>query len=119
MLEENIQSNKLIFILYILEFEKYVQKRLFLKDAKLKIKYELEDEENISEKIEKEWTSIIQYLSYKHPIAKAFLKNSTIIIENNKINVTLILSGKEFLEGNKFNEIFAETLENIYGKKFA
>ena len=94
------------------------KKDFFLKDAKLKIKYELENEENISEKIEKEWTSIIQYLSYKHPIAKAFLKNSTIIIENNKINVTLILSGKEFLEGNKFNEIFAGTLENIYGKKY-
>ena len=119
LLEVNIQSNKLIGILDILEFEKYMEKRFFLKDAKLKIKYELENEENISEKIEKEWTSIIQYLSYKHPIAKAFLKNSTIIIENNKINVTLILSGKEFLEGNKFNEIFAETLENIYGKKYA
>ena len=119
LLEVNIQSNKLIGILDILEFEKYMEKRFFLKDAKLKIKYELEDEENISEKIEKEWTSIIQYLSYKHPIAKAFLKNSTIIIENNKINVTLILSGKEFLEGNKFNEIFAGTLENIYGKKYA
>ena len=118
LLEVNIQSNKLIGILDILEFEKYMEKRFFLKDAKLKIKYELEDEENISEKIEKEWTSIIQYLSYKHPIAKAFLKNSTIIIENNKINVTLILSGKEFLEGNKFNEIFAGTLENIYGKKY-
>ena len=47
LLEVNIQSNKLIGILDILEFEKYVEKRFFLKDAKLKIKYELEDEENI------------------------------------------------------------------------
>ncbi len=37
-------------ILDILEFEKYMEKRFFLKDAKLKIKYELENEVRLYQK---------------------------------------------------------------------
>ncbi|EKC47493.1 hypothetical protein OBE_15681, partial [human gut metagenome] len=70
------------------------------------------------EKIAKEWQSIVKYISYKHPIARAFLNNSEIQIVNNNIKVTLFLNGKEFLESNKFNEVFAGLIYNIYGKKY-
>ena len=118
ILELIIMSKKLINISDILELEKYIEKRFQIQTAKINIKYELDEEINISKKIIDEWEEIVKYISYKHPIAKAFLKNSTIQIINNTIQVTLSLNGKEFLESNKFNEIFSGLIENIYGKKY-
>lgn len=118
ILELIIMSKKLINISDILDLEKYIEKRFQIQTAKINIKYELDEEINISKKIIDEWEEIVKYISYKHPIAKAFLKNSTIQIINNTIQVTLSLNGKEFLESNKFNEIFSGLIENIYGKKY-
>ena len=118
ILELIIMSKKLINISDILELEKYIEKRFQIQTAKINIRYELDEEINISKKIIDEWEEIVKYISYKHPIAKAFLKNSTIQIINNTIQVTLSLNGKEFLESNKFNEIFSGLIENIYGKKY-
>ena len=116
LLEVFIASNKLIDINDVLELEKYMERRFQIQTAKLTIKYELEEEVDVSEKIAKEWQSIVKYISYKHPIARAFLNNSEIQIVNNNIKVTLFL--KEFLESNKFNEVFAGLIYNIYGKKY-
>ena len=118
LLEVFIASNKLIDINDVLELEKYMERRFQIQTAKLTIKYELEEEVDVSEKIAKEWQSIVKYISYKHPIARAFLNNSEIQIVNNNIKVTLFLNGKEFLESNKFNEVFAGLIYNIYGKKY-
>lgn len=118
LLEVFIASNKLIDINDVLELEKYMERRFQIQTAKLTIKYELEEEVDVSEKIAKEWQSIVKYISYKHPIARAFLNNSEIQIVNNNIQVTLFLNGKEFLESNKFNEVFAGLIYNIYGKKY-
>ena len=118
ILELIIMSKKLINISDILELEKYIEKRFQIQTAKINIRYELDEEINISKKIIDEWEEIVKYISYKHPIAKAFLKNSTIQIINNTIQVTLSLNGKEFLESNEFNEIFSGLIENIYGKKY-
>mgnify|MGYP002539058352 CR=1 FL=1 len=109
LLEVIIESRKLINIQDILDLEKYIEKRFQVQTAKISINYKLEEDvsrEEISEKIAKEWPQIVEYISHRHPIAKAFLKTSTIIIQNNKIQVTLSLNGKEFLESNKFNELF-------------
>lgn len=40
------------------------------------------------------------------------------MIEKNKIAVTLSLNGKEFLESNKFNDVFSGLIQNIYGEKY-
>ena len=118
LLELNITSSKLININDILELEKYMEKRFQIQTAKINVKYNLEKEEEVSEKLLNEWDSIVKYISDKHPIAKAFLKNSTIKIVNSTIQVTLFLNGKEFLESNRFNEVFSGIIENIYGKKY-
>lgn len=72
LLEVFIASNKLIDINDVLELEKYMERRFQIQTAKLTIKYELEEEVDVSEKIAKEWQSIVKYISYKHPIARAF-----------------------------------------------
>ena len=119
-LEIVIESTKLINIKEILELEKYIEKRFQVKEARISINYNLEpiSRDEISQKIVTEWESIIEYISHKHPIAKAFLKNSSIMIEKNKIAVTLSLNGKEFLESNKFNDVFSGLIQNIYGEKY-
>ena len=122
LLEVIIESRKLINIQDILDLEKYIEKRFQVQTAKISINYKLEEDvsrEEISEKIAKEWPQIVEYISHRHPIAKAFLKTSTIIIQNNKIQVTLSLNGKEFLESNKFNELFSGIIQNVYGEKYS
>ena len=136
VLEILIESDNTINITDILELEKYIEKRFQVKEAKINIKYNLNNtnniinftneqnknqnnlQEDISNKIINEWTSIVNYISHKHPIAKAFLKDSIINIEKNHIQVTLNLNGKEFLENNKFSEVFSSIIENVYGKKY-
>ena len=134
ILELNIVSKKTIDIMAVLDLEKYMQRRFQVREAKINITYDIEQEaqedvdtikdfkedleDEISNKILKQWGNIIEYISHKHPIAKAFLRNSTIEIKGNTINVTLSLNGKEFLENNKFNEVFSGLIENIYGKKY-
>lgn len=134
ILELNIVSKKPIDIMAVLALEKYMQRRFQVREAKINITYDIEQEaqedvdiikdfkedleDEISNKILKQWGNIIEYISHKHPIAKAFLRNSTIEIKGNTINVTLSLNGKEFLENNKFNEVFSGLIENIYGKKY-
>ena len=134
ILELNIVSKKPIDIMAVLDLEKYMQRRFQVREAKINITYDIEQEaqedvdtikdfkedleDEISNKILKQWGNIIEYISHKHPIAKAFLRNSTIEIKGNTINVTLSLNGKEFLENNKFNEVFSGLIENIYGKKY-
>ena len=136
VLEIFIESDKKIDIMAILALEKYMEQRFQVREAKINIKYNIEEEPNkveiaeqvsdtestsnqaTSAQILKQWPDIVEYISHKHPIAKAFLKGSTINIVKNKIEVTLALNGKEFLESNKFNEVFANLIENIYGKKY-
>ena len=54
LLEVFIASNKLIDINDVLELEKYMERRFQIQTAKLTIKYELEEEVDVSEKIAKE-----------------------------------------------------------------
>ena len=128
ILEINVVSKKPIDIMAVLDLEKYMQKRFQVREAKININYNIEEEiqtinpeekqNSTSEKILKQWPNIVEYISHKHPIAKAFLKNSVININKNVITVTLSLNGKEFLENNKFNEVFSGLIQNIYGKKY-
>ena len=56
-------------------------------------------------------------MSFKHPLAKAILKNSTVEIENNNIIVNLAFKGKEVLQARGFDKILEEIIQNIYEKK--
>lgn len=116
-LELKLEAEKNIKILDLLNFENYIEERFQI--SKVNIIIENKNIENIGDEyIKSDWNNILKYISHKHPMAQAFLKNSTIEIENNIINVYLINNGKYFLECNKFDVALSKILESIYGKKY-
>ena len=131
LLELILLAKKRIKIRQIESFEQYLEARFGIKTIEIKV--ELEDavqEENtnsvcetveqdeIAKSIEKEWMDIIEYMSNKHPMTKAILKESKISVEQNVANVLLSFKGKEFLIAKKFDEILSKLLLDIYGKKY-
>ena len=112
-LEINIIANDFIKIVDLYAFERYLEKRFAIKEIIIKIEYENEIDVNFKE----EWTDIVNYMSYKHPLAKALLKNSTIEIESPNLIVNLSLKGREVLQAREFDKILEEIIQNIYGKK--
>ena len=85
-----------------------------LKEAVIHVKY-IED---ISQDFTKEWEDILDYLSYKHPLTKALLKNSAISIEDNRITVKLAMKGKMVLEARGFEKILSSKLADLYHKNY-
>ena len=75
------------------------------------------DQEEVAKIIEKEWIDIIEYITRKHPMTKAILRDSRISVEVNAINVLLSSKGKEFLIANRLDEVLSNLLNDVYGKK--
>ena len=131
-LQITLISEEFIPIKAIYQFEKYLEGRFSLKAIIMKIEnkqVEPNPEETISNcenpgagtienNITKEWPDIIDYMSMKHPMSKAFLAGSTISIEGKAANIFLKLKGKEFLLAKKFDEILSQVLQDIYGKVY-
>ena len=113
-LELIIITDEFIKIEDIYKFEKYLKQRFNVFEANIKVEYTKKQE---IEK-EKEWNLVICYLAHKHPLSKAFLRNSNIKIEENNIIVNMQLKGKSVLEANHFDQIISEILENIYNLKY-
>ena len=107
-------SDELINIQEIHAFEKFLVRRFSLSNASVKISYTEVPDVNISD----EWGSIVNYLSYRYPMTKAILINSTVNINNNVITANLHMPGKDFLMARGMNKVFEDTLENIYGQKY-
>lgn len=120
-LELDLLVTQEIKIRDIASFEKYIQSRFGIKSITTKIKFQKDKEEirriNIA-RIEKEWVDIIEYISNKHPMTKAILNNSKILIDGNAANVILSFKGKEFLVAKKYDEILENLLQDIYGEKY-
>ena len=112
-LELILCAEKLVKIRDIYSFENYLEVRFGIKTIQIKVETENELE-NIEKNIVDEWEGIVEYISNKHPMTKAILKESKIEIEEKEIRVLLSLKGREFLIAKKFDEI----LSNIYGKKY-
>jgi len=129
-LEAVLLSDKYINIKDIYNFEKYIEVRFAISNIKIKVEIEKEDStegEGACEKavpteienlIEKGWSNIIDYMSYKHPMTKAILSGSTIAIDNKNVNIMLSKKGKDFLIARRFDEILSEILLNVYGIKY-
>ena len=113
-LEIELEVDNKVKIKDIGAFEKYLKKRFLLNDVIIKIKYE----ENIENSFIDEWNDILDYLSYKHPLTKALLKNSHIEYVENKININLQYTGAEILYAQKIDEILSDIIERIYAKKY-
>ena len=114
-LEILIQSNKIIDIKDVHDFEKYLIDRFKFEVVILKIDYI----EEIDVDIVSKWQDLINYMSYKYPSVKAILRNSEVELEdNNTIKVNLQLKGSEILYARGIDNTFSEIIYNIYGKRY-
>ena len=113
-LELIITADEFIKIEDIYKFEQYLKQRFNIFEAHIKVEYAKE----ISVDLQKEWNLIICYMAHKHPLSKAFLRNSTIEIHDKEITVKMVTKGKMVLDAKKFDEILSKIIENIYGLKY-
>ena len=109
-----LQSNNVINIKEIHEFEKYLTERFKFQIVVIKINYINEFEVDIANK----WKEIIEYMAYKYPSVKAILRNSVVEVKDNIINVKLQLRGAEILVARGIDNTMSEIIYNIYGKKY-
>ena len=112
-LEVQIISKEVIKASDLYAFERYLEKRFNIKEAVIEVEYEKEVDIDLKE----EWTDIIKYMAYKHPLTKALLRNSTIEVDDKNLTVNLALKGKQVLEAREFDKILQQVIQDIYGKK--
>lgn len=112
-LEVNILSDKPIKIKDIGAFEKYLIKRFMLKETLIHVNYV----EGIENNFLDEWDDILDYLSYKHPLTKALLKDSILNLDGNNLNISLKLSGSDILYGRNMDKILSDLIFNVFNQK--
>lgn len=114
-LELFLLSDELIDIDEIEKFEGYIKKRFNIKEVSLKISL---PEENRSKIIEENWKKILAYLSKRVPVIKAFVKNSTIEINGNQMNINLCFKGKLLLEKQGIDAFIANFINDTYANRY-
>lgn len=112
-LEVNILSDKPIKVKDVGAFEKYLIKRFMLKEAQVHVSYVDGIENNFLD----EWDDILDYLSYKHPLTKALLKDSILNLDGNNLNISLKLSGSDILYGRNMDRILSDLIFNVFNQK--
>ena len=113
-LELIIIADDFIKIEDIYKFEQYVKQRFNIFEVNVKVEYTKEQDIDL----QKEWDLIICYMAHKHPLSKAFLRNSTIEINDKIITVNMTMKGKMVLTANKFDEILSNIISNVYGLNY-
>ena len=113
-LELIITADEFIKIEDIYKFEQYLKQRFNIFEASIKVEYTKE----IDVDLQQEWNLIICYMAHKHPLSKAFLRNSTIEIHEKEITVNMAMKGKMVLDAKKFDEILSNIIEDVYGLKY-
>ena len=113
-LELIITADEFIKIEDIYKFEQYLKQRFNIFEASIKVEYTKE----LDVDLQKEWNLIICYMAHKHPLSKAFLRNSTIEIHEKEITVNMAMKGKMVLDAKKFDEILSNIIEDVYGLKY-
>ena len=109
-LEMFLKTDGYIGVDEINKFEKYAVKRFNV--SGVDFKFNIENTEKPP--LEKEWTNLLTYFSSKNPMAKAFLKNSEIEL-NDGLNIHIKVKGKEILEKQGLNTKIAEFVKDLYG----
>ncbi len=119
-LELQLEAENTIEIADLIPFEKYIEDRFQVKNTNIII-HNNDDkklDENIQSLITNQWNEILVYMAHKHPMANAFLKNSSINFNKNNIEVQLVGYGKDFLESNRFDRGLENIIENLFGEKY-
>ena len=113
-LELVIVADDFIKIEDIYNFEQYLKNKFNIFEVNIKVEYSKPIDVDISS----EWNLIICYMAHKHPLSKAFLKNSTVEIKENHILVNMAMKGKMVLEAKGFDQILSKIIEDLYGLKY-
>ena len=116
-LELFLQTQEVIPISEIEKFETYAKKRFNFNEVLFKVSYPEEKNDvgdEINEKVKRDWKNILEYISKKAPVIKAFLKQSTIDINENTINIHLKLKGKDILEKQNVDKYISDFIKDIY-----
>ena len=100
-LELIITADDFIKIEDIYKFEQYLKNRFNIFEVNIKVEYSKPIEVDMKE----EWNLVICYMAHKHPLSKAFLKNSNIEVENDKIIVNMAMKGKMVIEAKGFDKL--------------
>lgn len=113
-LEVNLLSDKQIKVKDVGAFEKYLVKRFMLKEAVINVSYIEEIENNFLE----QWDDILDYLSYKRPLTKALLKESSLNLDGNNLNIGLKLSGSDILYGRNMDKVLSDLIFNVFDQRY-
>lgn len=115
-LELKMHVNTPVSIKDLIDFEKYLEKRFGFSNIDIKIETDIEQE--VDKIIISAWKEIVEYMAYKHPLTKALLKNSSVIIENNKLQIKLATKGKKILEAQNIHKMIAQKLQDLYCQNY-
>ncbi len=113
-LEVNILSDKPVKVKDVGAFEKYLVKRFMLKEAVIHVSYI----EAIENNFLNQWDDILDYLSYKHPLTKALLKESSLDFDGNNLNISLKLSGSDILYGRNMDKVLSDLIFNVFNQRY-
>lgn len=115
-LEIKMNCHSPVFIKDLIDFETYLGKRFRFSNIDIKIQNEIE--QKADEVITSQWSDIVEYMAYKHPLTKALLKNSSIQIESNHLTIKLMSKGKQMLEARNMHQIICQKLQDLYHQTF-
>lgn len=111
----NIKSENQLIIDELADFEEYLSTRFSIKTIETKVTY---PDIEFSQTLDKDWNSIMKYLSSKYPITKAILKGSTLEVEQNRLTINLKNKNSEFLHAYEIDKELENLLLNLYNKRY-
>ena len=115
MAEIFLKSDKIINESCLKDFEEDIFDNFkFLKEVKIYLEYILE-ELTLQEKIEKIWVNIINVIKEKSPICYPIFKDSTFIIEDNILNVSLYKKEAFIFKSKKIDNIIENIIKDRFG----
>ncbi len=109
-----LQAKEPVDIQELNAFEMYLEKRFFIEQIELVFTYA----EPIEIDIQAQWDAIVQYIARKHPLTKAFLRNSTLQITDHTLTLVLAMKGKDVLVGKGMDKQLEQILHRFYGLSY-
>ena len=103
-LQVKVVSLKAINLQEIQSFENYLIDRFKVNKASLDINYK---DVEINQNLLENWENVINFIAKKEPISTAFLKGSTLEIDNQNVDVKLAIKGASFLKKHLIFYLFA------------
>mgnify|MGYP004651218743 FL=1 len=114
-LQVEVSSANQIHINEMEDFENYLIKRFHVDKALIDIHYK---DVQIEQDVEKQWSTVINYVTKKEPFSKAILTGSKLDVSGKNISVKLALKGADFLLAKKFDKGLEHLLSNIYNENY-